>query len=131
MPSKNQIQSDVMALVRTLPTVKDAVQAKQGLRSLRDELLYRSKGDSLQVTDAAKLDELKISELLAEWLHSPAGEHVLEDFEQVGADAVLETFDKGLKQIELVQLNLAYVAPTEDLVRFHRWFNQVLGKPVM
>lgn len=130
MPSPTRLKSDLMALVRTLPTVKDSVQAKQGLRSLRDELLYRKSGKSLQLDDAAKLDELHISDLLANWLQSPAGEHVLEDIEKSG-DEVLVEFDKALKKVELVQVALAYVPPTDDLVRYHRWFNQVIGHPVM
>lgn len=120
-----------MVLVRSLPTVKDSVQAKQGLRNLRDELLYRKSGASLRLDDQAKLDELRISDLLAAWLQSPAGESVLEDFEAAGADAVLAEFDACLKQIELIQIRLAYVPSTDDLVRYHRWFSQVLGKSVM
>ncbi len=131
MPSTPQIQSDLMALVRSLPTVKDAVQAKQGLRSLRDELLYRHADQPLSLTDTAKMEELEISELVQAWFNSPAGESIVEDIKSVGADDVLQEFEAALKQVELVQLNLAYAAPTQDLSRYHRWFNQVIGKSVM
>jgi F0F1-type ATP synthase delta subunit len=131
MPSTPQLQSDLLVLVRSLPTVKDAVQAKQGLRNLRDELLYRRSDKPVLLTDAAKMEELEISDLLQAWFNSPAGESIVEDIKSVGADDVLEEFDAALKQVELIQLNLAYAASTEDLSRYHRWFNQVVGRSVM
>lgn len=131
MPSTPQIQSDLLALVRSLPTVKDAVQAKQGLRNLRDEVLYRKSEKPVLLNDAAKMEELEISELLQAWFNSPAGETIIEDIKSVGADDVLEEFDEALKQVELIQLNLAYSASIDDLSRYHRWFNQVVGKSVM
>ena len=131
MPSTPRLQSDLLALVRSLPTVKDSVQAKQGLRNLRDELLYRKSDKPVLLTDTAKMEELEISDLLQAWFNSPAGESIVDDIKSVGADDVLEEFDAALKQVELVQLNLAYTASTDDLSRYHRWFNQVLGKSVM
>ena len=64
MPSTPRLQSDLLALVRSLPTVKDSVQAKQGLRNLRDELLYRKSDKPVLLTDTAKMEELEISDLL-------------------------------------------------------------------
>ena len=68
MPSTPRLQSDLLVLVRSLPTVKDSVQAKQGLRNLRDELLYRKSDKPVLLTDAAKMEELEISDLLQAWL---------------------------------------------------------------
>ena len=131
MPSAIRIQSDIVALVRSLPTVKDAMQAKQGLRALRDEVLYRQSSKNLQLSDTAKMEELGISDLLIAWFNTAAGEPIIKDIKQNAADEILQEFDEALKQIDLIQLNLAYVAPTEDLVRYHRWFSQVIGRPVM
>ena len=100
MPSTPRLQSDLLALVRSLPTVKDSVQAKQGLRNLRDELLYRKSDKPILLTDAAKMEELKISDLLQAWFNSPAGESIVDDIKSVGADDVLEEFDAALKQVE-------------------------------
>lgn len=131
MPLQPQIQSDVMALVATIPTVKEAVLTKQGLRTLRDEILYRHPKNPLKAEDTERLQTLGLSQLLMDWLVTEAGKSTFDDIKKGGPDALLQAFDAGLKQVELVQLTLAYVASVDDAVRFHKWFNQVLNRPVM
>lgn len=131
MPLPPQLQSDVMALVATIPTVKEAVLTKQGIRNLRDELLYRHPKNPLKADDSERLQALGLNQLLMDWLVTDAGRPVFDDIKKCGPDALLQAFDAGLKQVELVQLTLAYVASVDDAVRYHKWFNQVLNRPVM
>ncbi len=131
MPLQPQIQSDVMALIATIPTVKEAVLTKQGLRSLRDEILYRNAKNPLKANDNERLQSLGLGQLVMDWLVSEGGRTAFDDIKNCGPDAILQAFDAGLKQVELVQLTLAYVASVDDAVRYHKWFNQVLNRPVM
>src|SRR5690606_15291675 len=131
LTQKQTLQSDVAELIKLLPTVKEAVLAKQGLRNLRAELLYRHPDHPINLMDTEKLESLGVTELLLEWLNSPAVKPALDDIKQGHPDALLQAFDEALKDVELVQLTLAYTAPVEDLVRYHQWFVQVLGRPVM
>jgi hypothetical protein len=131
MPSTSSLRSDVAALVVTLPTVKEAVLAKQGIRALRDEMLYKHDRGPLSLDDGPRLAEIGITPLLLQWMHTPAGQPIQQDLTDPGADAVLAAFHAAEEKIEVVRLTLAYAASTDDLVRFHQWFKATLGHPLM
>lgn len=131
MPLPPQIQSDIAALVASLPTVKEAVLAKQGLRLLRDELLYKHPQDPLQPHQTERLQALGLTSFVMDWIASPEGKTLFEDFKNCGPDAVLQAFDAQLKTVELIQITLAYKASPDDAARFHKWFSQVLDRAIM
>jgi hypothetical protein len=130
MPS-TKLRSDVSSLVAMLPTVKEAQLAKQGLRILRDEILYKHNGAPVTLSDTMRLQQLGVTELLLRWLQSPGGQGAIDDFRESGSEALLQELDRALKNIETVRLTLAYNPSTDDLVRFHAWFTDVLKKPIL
>lgn len=130
MPS-TKLRSDVAALVQMLPTSKEAQLAKQGLRMLRDECLYKQSAVPVTLNDTMRLQQLGVTEILLRWLQSPGGQTALDDFKDFGSEALLQELDKALKGMDTVRLALAYNPSTDDLIRFHTWFTAVLKKPVM
>lgn len=130
MPS-TKLRSNVANLVDALPTSKEAQLAKQGLRTIRDEYLYKQRQAPLNLSDTAALQQLGITEVLLRWLQSPDGAPALDDFKQFGSEALLDAVDEAIKDMEIVRLTLAYNPSIDDLSRFHTWFKAVLGKPVL
>lgn len=130
MPSTS-LHSDVSSLVQMLPTAKEAQLAKQGLRNLRDEYLYKHSGAPVTLENSDRLQELGVTETLLRWLQSPGGKSVLDDFKASGSEALLTAVDKQLKDMETVRLTLAYKPSTDDLQRFHTWFTAISGKPIL
>jgi hypothetical protein len=130
MPSTT-LHSDIGSLVKLLPTVKEAQLAKQGLRLLRDECLYKHQDAPITLNNTDRLQELGITEILLRWLQSPGGKTALDDFKEFGSEALLQQLEAALKDTETVRLSLAYMPSTDDLIRFHTWFSTVLNKPIM
>jgi F0F1-type ATP synthase delta subunit len=117
--------------VQLLPTTKEAALAKQGLRQLRDEYLYKHTDQPVTLENTVRLQELGVTEVLLRWLQSPGGKTALEDFKQAGAEALLQALDKQLQVLPTVRLTLAYHPSTDDLLRFHTWFSQITGKQLL
>lgn len=130
MPS-TKLRSDVSSLIESLPTSKEAQLAKQGLRTLRDECLYKQRPVPLNLADSVHLQELGVTEVLLRWLQSPGGKTALDDFKQFGSEALLDALDEAIKDMETVRLTLAYNPSTDDLIRFHTWFKAILNKPIL
>jgi hypothetical protein len=130
MPS-TKLHSDLGSLIQLLPTSKEALLAKQGLRVLRDECLYKHDEAPVTLKDTVRLQELGVTEILLRWLQSPGGKTALDDFKEFGSEALLQQLDAALKDIEGVRLTLAYHPSTDDLLRFHTWFVAIMGRPIL
>jgi hypothetical protein len=131
MPSTMSLKSDVDALVASLPTVKEAILARQGLKSMRDALLYKHDGGALVLSDSDTLHRLGATELLMAWLSSKDGAEILADLTVAGGETFLKAFDAALKKVDLIQLTLAYSPTTDDLTRYHAWFTHELKRPIL